>query len=113
MKLLLSLTTLVGLVVAIVIGAEGSPQAARGAAPILDCETAADILAMAPCKAVLEKEGSCVYLFKTGAGQKFYIGSPASPPEVIQFLQTLKPGRTYKVPDAFLAHQRKKPNLSS
>jgi hypothetical protein len=119
MKLLLSLITLVVLVVAIVTRAGGgAPQAApvatsevAAAVPILDCETAADIKAMPSCKAVLEKEASCVYLFKTAAGQKFYIGSPASPPEVIQFLQTLKSGRTYKFPDAFLAYEKKQPGF--
>ena len=70
-------------------------------------ETAEQIKAMPPCKAMIVENGVCVFTFRTSDGKKFYIGSPFAAREVQQFLETLKEGRTYKFPDAFLDHQKK------
>ena len=87
-----------------------TPDAKKSAeTAIPDYETAAQIKAMPPCKAVLEHDGTCVFSFTTTDGKKFWIGSPASKQDVIRFLQSLKVGETYELPKAFLDYQNRKP----
>ncbi len=71
-------------------------------------ETAKQIKAMPPCKATVEEHHSCYSIFRTADGKKFSIGSPAATQDVVQFLQTLKNGQTYKFPSVFLDYQKKK-----
>ncbi len=70
-------------------------------------ETAAQIKAMPPCQATVECVGARDACLTTADGRMFFIGSPAAPPEVLQFLRTLNDGQTYEFPAAFLAHQKK------
>ena len=71
-------------------------------------ETVQQIKAMPPCKATVEEHHSCYSIFRTDDGKQFSIGSPAAKREVVQFLQTLKDGQTYKFPSVFLDYQKNK-----
>ncbi len=68
--------------------------------------TAAQIKAMPPRLATVEHLGARDACLATYDGQMFFLGSPAAPPEVVQFLQTLKEGQDYEFPAAFLAWQK-------
>jgi len=87
--------------------ASDAKKSAEAAIP--DYETADQIKAMPSCKAMLEHDGTCVFTFRTADGKKFWIGSPASKQDVIQFLQSLKVGQTYELPKAFLDYQKRQP----
>src|SRR6266568_5116194 len=67
---------------------------------------------MPPCQATVDEHNSCYSIFRTAEGKKFFIGSRAATPEVVQFLKTLKNGQTYEFPGAFLdyAADKDKPN---
>jgi hypothetical protein len=77
------------------------------AAPVY--EMAQQIEAMPPCKATVVHRYPCYSLLRTTDGKKFCIGSPGATPEVSRFLETLKDGRTYRFPDAFLSYQQQHP----
>ncbi len=63
---------------------------------------------MPPCKATIKETGPCYAVLKTADGKHFSIGSPAAKEEVIQFLQTMKEGQTYHLPEHFLDFQKKR-----
>ena len=69
-------------------------------------ERAEEIKTMPPCKATVVQAYPCYSLLRATDGKKFCIGSPGATPEVSRFLETLKPGRTYRFPDAFLTYQQ-------
>ncbi len=74
----------------------------NAAPPEPSYETAEQIKSMPPCKARLIQDATCVFLFETDYGRKFWIGSPGNTDELLQFLRSLKAGPYYKFPDVFL-----------
>src|SRR5262245_37861008 len=95
------------LAVAVFVTSCGTSGMKKAGGTITSLETAEQIRAMPPCKATVEEREPCGSMFTTADGRKFYIGSPAAPPEVVQFLQTLKDGQTYEFPGVFLNYQKK------
>ena len=85
-------------------GCASDKSANETAAPIY--EMAEEIKAMPPCKATVVHRYPCYSLLRATDGKKFCIGSPGATPEVSRFVETLKDGRTYRFPDAFLSYQR-------
>jgi hypothetical protein len=71
-------------------------------------ESAEQIKAMPPCKAIVEENHGCYSIFRTLDGKKFSIGSPAATQQVVRFLGTLKEGQTYKFPSVFVDYQKQK-----
>ena len=80
-------------------------KSAATAIPIY--ESTEEIKAMPSCKATIEHTAACSSRFRTADGKKFCIGSPGATREVGYFLRTLKDGKTYKFPNAFLDYQKK------
>ncbi len=80
-----------------------------GAVPEPVYDTVEQIRAMAPCKALVVERGPCFVHLRTADGNGFFIGSPAASTEVIQFLEELKDGRTYKFPETCQKYQRESP----
>src|SRR6266498_1897347 len=76
-------------------------------------ETAEQIKAMPPCKATVAEHHGCYSVFRTADGKKFSIGSPAATQDVVQFLQTLKNGRSYEFPSVFLDYQKTAPTYET
>jgi hypothetical protein len=72
-------------------------------------KTAEEIKAMRPCRATVERRVVCYVVLKSADGQKFHIGSPGNTAEVHGFIDTLEEGRTYSLPSAFIAYQKKLP----
>ncbi len=70
-------------------------------------EYVAQILAMPSRRASVTEIAPCYAAFRTDAGETFIIGSPASPPEVAGFLETLEKGKAYFLPEAFMEYQTK------
>jgi len=67
--------------------------------------TAKEIAAMAPRTGTLASRSPCSSYFTTADGKGFGIGNPGSGAEISQFIWTLKPGQSYKFPDALLEYQ--------
>ncbi len=82
-------------------------QAEIAPGPVYD--TAEQILAMPACTASVVEQGPCYLQLRTADGNEFFIGSPAAGAEVLQFVQELKEGRSYKFPEAFQKYQREHP----
>ena len=80
-----------------------SLQLEKGPGPVYD--TAEQIQNMPACKAVVEERGPCYVHLRTADGNGFLIGSPAAGADVVQFLDVLKDGRTYRFPDTFRKYQ--------
>ena len=76
--------------------------------PIPSYDNAAAIETMPHCTARIDDRSPCAIRFVTGRGRHFYIGSPGSTPEVSRFLATLKEGRVYALPEAFLDFEHRK-----
>jgi hypothetical protein len=81
-----------------------NPPLASPPGPIY--ETAEQIKAMPFCRAKVVDRGPCFVSLRTAGGKGFYLGSPNSNPDVTLFLETLKDGKTYVLPDAFLQYQK-------
>ncbi len=67
--------------------------------------TAKEIAAMAPRTGTLAARSPCSSYFTTADGKGFGIGDPGSGAEISHFIWTLKPGQSYKFPDALLEFQ--------
>jgi len=91
----------------ILVGCAGDKPANQTAVPVY--EMAQEIKAMPPCKAKVVHTYPCYSRLRATDGKEFCIGSPGASPEVSRFLETLKDGRTYRFPDAFLAYQQQQP----
>jgi hypothetical protein len=83
-----------------------SHQLGKAPGPVYD--TAEQIQAMPACKAVVVERGPCYVHLRTADGNGFFIGSPAAGAEVVQFLEVLKDGRTYKFPETFQKYQEQR-----
>jgi hypothetical protein len=83
-----------------------SPQLGTAPDPVYD--TAAQIQAMPPCKALVVERGPCFVHLTTADGNGFFIGSPAAGAEVVQFLGELKDGQTYNFPDTYQEYQQER-----
>ena len=70
--------------------------------------TAEQIQAMPACKAVVVERGPCYVHLGTAGGSGFFIGSPAAGADVVQFLEVLTDGRTYKFPETFQKYQEQR-----
>jgi len=70
-------------------------------------DTGEQIKRMPPCEAAVEHIGVRDSRLITVDGKMFFIGSRAATQEVVQFVQTLKVGETYKFPSVFLDYQAK------
>lgn len=81
-------------------------QLGKTPGPVYD--TAEQIQAMPACKATVVERGPCYVHLRTADGTGFFIGSPAASADVVQFLEALKDGRTYKFPGTFLKHQEER-----
>lgn len=79
-----------------------------GSAPGPVYDTAEEIQAMPPCKAVVVERAPCFVYLSTRDGKGFYIGSPGSTAEVGRFTNELKDGRSYKFPETFLKYQEQR-----
>ncbi|MEQ1850467.1 MAG: hypothetical protein ABMA01_02630 [Chthoniobacteraceae bacterium] len=75
-------------------------------APALTYDTGERIERMPRCKGVVAEKFPCCALMTAPDGTNFWIGSPAGSSEVVSFVATLKEGRSYAFPDAFLAYRR-------
>ncbi|HSI15608.1 MAG TPA: hypothetical protein VK961_26415 [Chthoniobacter sp.] len=71
-------------------------------------DNAAAIETMSHCTARIDERSPCSIRFVTARGRHFYIGSPGSTREVSRFLATLKEGRVYAFPEAFLDFENRK-----
>jgi hypothetical protein len=71
-------------------------------------DTPEQIQAMPPCKAVVVERGPCYVHLRAADGNEFFIGSPAAGTEVVQFLEVLKDGRTYRFPATFQKYQEQR-----
>jgi hypothetical protein len=80
-----------------------------GSAPAPIYENAEQIAAMPPCKAKVVERAPCGLYLTTTEGNGLYLGSPGSNAHVHRFLETLKDGQTYVLPDAFLQYQKHHP----
>lgn len=75
-------------------------------APALTYDTGERIRTMPRCKGVVAEKFPCCALMTAPDGTNFWIGSPAGSSEVAGFVATLRKGRSYAFPDAFLKYQR-------
>jgi hypothetical protein len=76
-------------------------------------EYAAQVSAMPSCSAKVAERAPCYARLVTTRGGTIFIGSPGAGPEVARFVGTLKKGKTYRLPYAFMEFrkaQQKKPN---
>ena len=62
---------------------------------------------MPSCAAKVEEFGPCFARLSTEDGRVLSVGSPGASPEVVGFVQTLRKGETYLLPDAFMEYQKK------
>lgn len=70
-------------------------------------EFTAQLLAMPSCQVKVDCNDDCAAMLTTTDGQrKLIVGSPGASEAVDQFVQTLKPGQTYSLPDAFMKFQQ-------
>ena len=83
-----------------------SSQLKKEHGPVYD--TADQIRTIPACKAVVVERGPCYVRLETADGNEFFIGSPAAGADVVQFLEGLKDGRTYKFPDTFKKYQEQR-----
>lgn len=89
-------------------GARDETAVADEKGVVLSYDTGAAIEAMRHCTARIDGRSPCAIRFVTGHGRHFYLGSPGSTPEVSRFLATLKEGRVYRLPEAFLDFKNRK-----
>ncbi|MGI8604708.1 MAG: hypothetical protein ACR2OZ_17190 [Verrucomicrobiales bacterium] len=78
-----------------------------GATPGYRGETEAQLQAIPPCQAAVEKTTPCAVFLITRDGKRLHIGGPGATPEVARFVRTLKMGQTFIFPDAFLEFQKR------
>ncbi len=74
--------------------------------PVYD--TAEQIRVMPACEAVVVERGPCYVQLKTADGNAFLIGSPGAGDDILQFLEVLKEGQTYKFPQTFRNYQKQR-----
>jgi hypothetical protein len=82
------------------------PEAKKSADAPPVYETAEQIRAMFPCRAVVESAAPCSLLLTTADGRVFYLGSPGATGDVSGFLGTLQAGQAYEFPAAFNTYQK-------
>jgi hypothetical protein len=87
--------------------ARDTKTAAAAGAIVPGYDNGAAIEAMPHCTARIEGRSPCSVRFLTLRGRHFSIGSPGSTAEVSRFLATLKDGRVYSLPEAFLDFKRR------
>ncbi len=82
------------------------PTLGQGPGPVYD--TAEQIRSMPACRAVVVERGPCYVRLRSMEGNELYLGSPAAGNDVIEFLQGLKDGRTYRFPEAFRRYEEQR-----
>jgi hypothetical protein len=85
---------------------ERASQLGNAVVPVYD--TAEKIQSIPACKAVVAERGPCYVRLRTSEGKGFLIGSPAAGADVLQFLEGLRDGQTYRFPDAFQKYQEQR-----
>jgi hypothetical protein len=89
---------------------EDAPERAKAAAAVTPVyETAAQIAAMPPCQARVERIETYSARLRSADGKEFRLGSERGAQEVWHFVgSALEPGKTYEFPRAFLDYQSRK-----
>ena len=84
----------------------GCSTASRGGMYSHTYEYAAQVLAMPSCHAKVVTRAPCYARLVTSGGGTMYIGSPGAGQEVARFVGTLEEGKSYFLPDAFMAFRK-------
>ncbi len=82
---------------------EEAPPLGQAPGPVYD--TAEQIRSMPTCRAVVVERGPCYARLRSKEGSELYLGSPGAGKDVMEFVQGLKDGRTYQLPEAFRRYE--------